>query len=161
MFVILETAREKVTHKADNLVIETFDMSLLNGSIILVYDDNGGYTVILVEHTGKICQCTGEVNSGAISRYKIFYTLLIGSSKLLIIDQLGVAGSFLGEQFLDGTERFFPRVEFYILEAQEDYGVLTLIFTILFTASPNFLVLEIDRSILVSFLEERAEHIHI
>ena len=56
MFVILETAGEKVAHKADNFVVEPFDVSLLNRSVIFVYDDNGSDTVILVEHTGKICQ---------------------------------------------------------------------------------------------------------
>ena len=72
-----------------------------------------------------------------------------------------MARRFLREQILDGIKSLFPSVEFHIFEAQEDDGILALIFTIFISTSPNLLVLEIDRGIFVCLFKECTEHIHI
>ena len=72
-----------------------------------------------------------------------------------------MARCFLREQILDGIKSLFPRIEFHIFKAQEDNGIFSLIFTVLVSASPDLLVLEIYRGIFVRLFKERAEHIHI
>lgn len=57
MLVILETAGEKVTHKADNLVIEALDVSLLNGGIMDILPSIilQIHYIVLLEHCQEHC----------------------------------------------------------------------------------------------------------
>ena len=54
--IVLETSRKQVSHELDHIIIESLQVSLLNGCIILVNDDDSLDPVMGVEHLGKPIQ---------------------------------------------------------------------------------------------------------
>ena len=61
--IILETAGQKITHKRDNIIVETVCVTALNWSVILINDDNSTLTVMFFQHFRQIQQRPLKVNS--------------------------------------------------------------------------------------------------
>ena len=75
--------------------------------------------------------------------------------------QLVVAAEFLCDQLLERLIGFFPRGVFNILEGQKNHRILSMVGKIGFSAGPDFLISEVNGSVLGRLFEESAEHIHV
>ena len=60
MAVILESAGEEVPHEVDDGIVESPHVSLVDGGIIFVHDDDRRDLVMLVEQFGKQCIFNGR-----------------------------------------------------------------------------------------------------
>ena len=56
MLIILQAAREKITHKKDNLVIKVLHIALLNRNIVFIYNNNRRNTIMLMQSQRQISQ---------------------------------------------------------------------------------------------------------
>ena len=161
MRIIFQTTGEQVSHESDDRVVEAAHMTLLNGSIIFVNDDDRCSVVVLME---KQRQCPQRhlifhFVSGFCCKKRIFLFFVI--TKRGAGCQLVVAAEFLRDQLLERLISFFPRGVFDILEGQEDHRVLSMVGKIGFSAGPDFLISEVNGGVLGRLFEESAEHIHV
>ena len=161
MRIVLQPTGEQVSHESDDRVIEAAHMTLLNGSIIFVNDDDRCDIVVLMEEQRQCPQ--GHLIFYFVSGFccKKGILLFFVITKRRAGCQLVVAAEFLRDQLLERLIGFFPRGVFNILEGQEDYRVLSMMGKIGFSAGPDFLISEVNGSVLGHLFEESAEHIHV
>ena len=161
MRIVLQTAGKQIAHKSNDRIIETVHMSLLDGSIVFVNDDDGGNIMVLMK---KQRQCSqGHLIFHFVSSFcckkGIFLFFVI--TKRGAGCQLVVAAEFLCDQLLERLIGFFPRGVFNILEGQKNHRILSMVGKIGFSAGPDFLISEVNGSVLGRLFEESAEHIHV
>ena len=161
MRIVLQTTGEQVSHEPDDRVVEAAHMTLLNGSIIFVNDDDRCDSVVLMEEQRQCPQghLIFHFVSGFCCKKGIFLFFVI--TKCGTGCQLVVTAEFLCDQLLERLIGFFPRGVFNILEGQEDHRVLSMVSKIGFSAEPDFLISEVNGSVLGRLFEESAEHIHV
>ena len=56
MPVILQTAGEQIADERHHIIVEALHVSLLDGDIIFINDDDGGNPVMFMKHLGKLTQ---------------------------------------------------------------------------------------------------------
>ena len=161
MRIILQTTGEQVSHEPDDRVVEAAHMALLNGSVIFVNDDDRCDIVVLMEEQRQCPQghLIFHFVSGFCCKKGIFLFFVI--TKRRAGCQLVVTAEFLCDQLLERLIGFFPRGVFNILEGQEDHRVLSMVGKIGFSAGPDFLISEVNGSVLGRLFKESAEHIHV
>ena len=160
MRIVFQTTGEQVSHESDDRVVEAAHMTLLNGSIIFVNDDDRCNAVVLMDEQRQCPQghLIFHFVSGFCCKKRIFLFFVI--TKRRAGCQLVVA-EFLRDQLLERLIGFFPRGVFNILKGQEDHRVLSMVGKIGSSAGPDFLISEVNGSVLGRLFEESAEHIHV
>ena len=68
---------------------------------------------------------------------------------------------FLHDQFTNLLKSIFPGAKFNILKREKNNRILSLITAILLAALPNLFIFKINGCILLCFLKESTQHIHI
>ena len=161
MRIVLQTAGKQIAHKSNDSIIETVHMSLLDGSIVFVNDDDGGNIMVLMKQQRQCPQ--GHLIIHFISSFccenGVFLFFVITERRTG--GQFIVTAEFLCDQLFERLIGFFPRGVFNILEGQEDHRVLSMVGKIGFSAGPDFLISEVNGSVLGRLFEESAEHIHV
>ena len=161
MRIVLQATGEQIAHKSNDSIIETVHMSLLDGSIVFVNDDDGGNIMVLMKQQRQCPQ--GHLIIHFISSFccenGVFLFFVITERRTG--GQFIVTAEFLRDQLLERLIGFFPRGVFNILEGQEDHRILSMVGKIGFSAGPDFLISEVNGSVLGRLFEESAEHIHV
>jgi len=159
--IVLQTAGEQVSHESDDRVVKTAHMALLNGSIIFVNDDDRCDIVVLMEEQRQCPQghLIFHFVSGFCCKKGVFLFFVI--TKCGAGCQLIVTAEFLCDQLLERLIGFFPRGVFNILKGQKNHRILSMVGKIGSSAGPDFLISEVNGSVLGRLFEESAEHIHV
>ena len=141
--VILKTSGKKVSHKENNVVVKSFAVTLLNGSIVLINNDDSLNAVMLVEQTGQCSQRHHHTCFFGISFQNIHKALLFCFGQFIACSQFIVAVVFLADDLGNNLIGFFPSIAFHILKGHKDNRIFALIVTVFLTARPNLFVLEV------------------
>ena len=136
-------------------------MSLLDGSIVFVNDDDGGNIMVLMKQQRQCPQ--GHLIIHFISSFccenGVFLFFVITERRTG--GQFIVTAEFLRDQLLERLIGFFPRSIFHVLKRQENHRILSVMGTVGFPAKPDFLVSEVNGCVLGRLFEECAEHVHV
>ena len=160
MRVILEAAGEEIAHKAHDIFVEALQMPLLDRRIVFVDDDDGGDPVVHMEHLGQDQQRVHHLGFGGLSGDDLLVICLVAVVAFRALGQLAVPLEFIGQQKADARQRIRPALQLGVLEGDENDRVFPLIAAILLPALPDLFVPEVYGGVLISLLEEGAQHIH-
>ena len=161
MAVVLQTAGEEISHKQDDLIVKITGVALLDRGVIFINDDNRCNLMMLMEHSGQGQHGAGEFHIACCPLHNAAEGCLVHIVASFRCEQLCMPGKFAADDLGQLLERFLPCLTFDILEAEEDYGVFPLIGPIFLSLLPDRLIPEIDRGILVGFLKEGSQHVHV
>ena len=161
MRIVLQTAGKQIAHKSNDSIIETVHMSLLDGSIVFVNDDDGGNIMVLMKQQRQCPQ--GHLIIHFISSFccenGVFLFFVITERRTG--GQFIVTAEFLRDQLLERLIGFFPRSIFHVLKSQKNHRILSVMDTVGFSAEPDFLISEVNGSVLGRLFKECAEHVHV
>ena len=161
MRIVLQATGEQIAHKSNDSIIETVHMSLLDGSIVFVNDNDGGNIMVLMKQQRQCPQ--GHLIIHFISSFccenGVFLFFVITERRTG--GQFIVTAEFLRDQLLERLIGFFPRSIFHVLKSQKNHRILSVMDTVGFSAEPDFLVSEVNGCVLGRLFEECAEHVHV
>ena len=142
MLVILQPARKKIADKEDDLIIKASQMTLLDRRVVLIDDDDRRCAVKFVEHLGKHLQRNFQIIPIGCTINDTQIVVIV--SILLRIIQLGMPLEFHGNVLGNAAVRLGPAFFFHVLKADENDRIFTLKGSILFSARPDFFILEVN-----------------
>lgn len=159
--IVLQTTGEEVAHEAGGLFVEAPHMSMMDGDIVLIDDDDGCHIVVDMEHPGQIFKGHGHICpvGGAVQ--------ILRQRRLFVLAQaatgqkLAVPLKFVAQELADLPVSLLPAFALHILEGHIYDGIAALVLAVLTAKGPDLLVPEIDGGILAGLFKENPEHIHV
>ena len=161
MLVILEAAGKQIPHKGDGLVIEALRVSLLNGNVVFVNDDDRRDSVMNVQHLREHQKRVHQLAFCGFSRDDLLIIRPFAGAAFVTVGQFPVALEFIDKEEADILQRIRPGGHFTIFKGEKNHRKRALVLAIAIPAAPDLRISEIDRSVLLCLLEESAQHVHV
>ena len=159
--IILQTTGEEVAHEAGGLFAEAPHMSMMDGDIVLIDDDDGCHIVVGVEHPGQIFKGHGHIYPVGGAVQVLCQRCLFVLAQAAAGQKFAVPLEFVPQELADLPVSLLPAFALHILEGHINDRIAALVPAVLAAAGPDLFVPEIDRGILAGLFKENPEHIHV
>ena len=161
MLVILEAAGKQIPHKGDSLIIKAQHVSLLNGNVVFVNDDDRRDSVMNVQHLRKHQKRVHQLALRGLSCDDFLVIRFLAWAAFVAVGQFSVALEFIDKEKTNILQGIRPGGHFTIFKSEKNHRKRALVLAIAIPAAPDLRIPEIDRSVLLRLFKEGTQHVHV